>query len=133
MKKYIRIILLLISLTSIMSGAIQAIAPEFVLKFVGSAVDLTTKQLFATVGMFMFLFGGMMVHALYHEDDNRVVIIWSAFQKFGASIAVGIGIMKGVFLPVVGMVAAFDFISGILFFVYLRSLSSGSITNTREM
>ena len=124
MKKYIRLILLLISVTTLFSGAMQLIAPAFVLKFVGAAIDINTRQMFATIGMFMFLFGGMMIHALYHEDDNRVVIFWSALQKFGASIIVAIGIMKGVFLPVAGMVAAFDFVSGILFLVYLRSLKS---------
>jgi hypothetical protein len=80
--------------------------------------------LFATIGMFMFFFGGMMIHALYHEDDNRVVVIWSAFQKLGASVAVAIGILKGIFLPVAGMVAAFDLFSCVLFLVYLQSLKS---------
>jgi hypothetical protein len=130
MKKFLRLILLLISVTTLISGAMQAIAPAFVLNFVGAEIDATTRQLFATIGMFMFLFGGMMIHALYHEDDNRVVVIWSAFQKLGASVAVAIGIMKGVFLPVAGMVAAFDFVSGILFFAYLKSLKSNeTLTN----
>jgi hypothetical protein len=124
MKKYLRLIILLISVITLISGAIQVVAPAVVLNFVGAAIDLTTKQLFATIGMFMFLFGGMMIHALYNEYDNRVVVIWSALQKLGASIAVVIGIVKGAFLPVAGMVAAFDFFSGILFFVYRRSLNS---------
>ena len=119
-----RLILLLISVTTLFSGAMQLVAPAFVLKFVGAAIDTNTRQLFATIGMFMFLFGGMMIHALYHEDNNEVVIFWSALQKLGASVIVAVGIMKGVFLPVAGMVAAFDFVSGILFFVYLRSLKS---------
>ena len=124
MKKYLRIMLLLISVSTLISGALQVISPEFVLKFVGATVDLTTKQLFATIGMFMFFFGGMMIHALYNEDDNRIVVIWSIFQKLGASAAVAIGIVKGVFLPVAGLVSAFDFVSGILFFVYLQRLKS---------
>lgn len=124
MKKYLRIILLLISVSTLISGAMQVISPELVLNFVGASVDLTTKQLFATIGMFMFLFGGMMIHALYHEEDNRVVVIWSALQKLGASVAVAIGIVKGVFLPVAGLVATFDFVSAILFVVYLQSLKS---------
>jgi hypothetical protein len=124
MKKYLRLILLLISVTTLISGAMQVVAPAFVLNFVGAAIDLATKQLFATIGMFMFLFGGMMIQALYDEDDNHVVVIWSALQKFGAAIAVVLGIIKGVFLPIAGMVAAFDFVSGILFFIYLRSFIS---------
>lgn len=126
MKKYLRIILLLISVSTIISGAVQTIIPEFVLNFVGAAVDITTNQLFATIGMFMFFFGGMMIHALYHEDDNQVVVIWSALQKLGAAIAVAIGIMKGIFLPLAGLVATFDLVSAILFVVYLRSLKSSS-------
>ena len=124
MKKYLRLILLLISVITLISGAVQTVAPAFVLNFVGVATGLATKQLFATIGMFMFLFGGMMIQALYDEDANRVVVIWSALQKFGAALVVVLGIIKGVFLPVAGMVASFDFVSGILFFVYLRSLSS---------
>lgn len=127
MKKYLRLILLLISVTTLISGAIQTVAPALVLNFVGAAIDLTAKQLFATIGMFMFLFGGMMIHALYNEDDNRVVVIWSALQKLGAALAVTAGIIKGIFLPVAGVVAAFDFFSGILFFIYLRNLNSRKI------
>ncbi len=126
MKKYLRIILLLISVTTLLSGAMQVIAPAYVLNFVGAEIDTTTKQLFATIGMFMFLFGGMMIHALYHEDDNRVAVTWSALQKLGAAIAVAVGIIKGVFLPVAGLVASFDFVSGILIFVYLRSLKNAN-------
>ena len=124
MKKYLRMVILLISLITVFSGAMQVVSPSFVLQFVGAQVDVTTQQLFATIGMFMFLFGGMMVHALYSAADNRVVVIWSGLQKFLAAVAVGIGIQKGVFLPVAGLVASFDFASGILFFVYLRSLKS---------
>ena len=124
MKKYLRTVILLIAIVTIFSGMMQVIAPAFVLHFVGVQIDDATKQLFATIGMFMFLFGGMMVHALYDVNDNRVVIIWSALQKLGASIAVGIGILYGIFaLPAAG-VALFDFCSGILFFYYLKSLTA---------
>jgi tetrahydromethanopterin S-methyltransferase subunit G len=122
MKKYFRVVILVISVITVFSGAMQIVAPAFVLHFVGVQIDDATKQLFATIGMFMFLFGCMMVHALYDVHDNRVVVIWSALQKLGASIAVGIGILYGIFaLPAAG-VALFDFYSGILFFYYLKSL-----------
>ena len=70
--------------------------------------------------MFMFMFGGMMVHALYHEDNNRVVVIWSGLQKLGASVAVFIGIFNGTFILLAAGVAIFDLLSGLLFFYYLR-------------
>lgn len=120
MKKYIRLIILLISVATLFSGAMQVIAPAFVLNFVGAEIDTGTKQLFATIGMFMFLFGGMMIHALYHEDNNRVAVIWSGLQKLGASAAVFIGIFNGVFIPIAAGVALFDLLSALLFFYYLR-------------
>lgn len=120
MKKYIRVIILLISIATLFSGAMQVVAPAFVLNFVGAEIDTSTKQLFATIGMFMFLFGGMMIHALYNEDNNRVVIIWSGLQKLGASVAVFIGIFNGVFVPIAAGVALFDLLSALLFFYYLR-------------
>lgn len=124
MKKLIRPILLLISLTTLLSGALQVIAPSFVLNFVGVEIDAATKQLFATIGMFMFLFGGMMVHVLYNEDNNRVAIMWSGLQKLGASVAVFVGIYKGIFVSLAAGVAAFDLLSGVLFFYYLKTLNS---------
>ncbi|MEO8146686.1 MAG: patatin [Bacteroidia bacterium] len=127
MKKFIRIILLLISVTTLLSGAMQVIVPAYVLNFVGAEIDETTKQLFATIGMFMFLFGGMMIHVLYNEEDNRVAVIWSGLQKLGASVAVFIGIYKGVFIALAAGVASFDLLSGILFFYYLRILKSNEI------
>ena len=120
MKKYIRLIILLISVATLFSGAMQVVAPAFVLNFVGAEIDTTTKQLFATIGMFMFMFGGMMVHALYHEDNNRVVVIWSGLQKLGASVAVFVGIFNGTFILLAAGVAVFDLLSGLLFFYYLR-------------
>ena len=120
MKKYIRLIILLISIATLFSGAMQVVAPAFVLNFVGAEIDTNTKQLFATIGMFMFMFGGMMVHALYHEDNNRVVVIWSGLQKLGASVAVFVGIFNGTFILLAAGVAVFDLLSGLLFFYYLR-------------
>lgn len=127
MKKFIRLIILLISIATLFSGAMQAIAPAFVLNFVGAEINTTSKQLFATIGMFMFLFGGMMIHALYHVENNRVVVIWSGLQKLGASAAVFIGIFNGTFILLAAGVAVFDLFSALLFFYYLKTLKSDAI------
>jgi len=123
MTKFIRLIILLIAVTTLISGAMQVIMPSFVLKFVGAQINTTTSQLFATIGMFMFLFGAMMIHALYNEENNRVVVIWSGLQKAGASVAVFIGIYKGVFITLAAGVAIFDLLSALLFFYYLKTLN----------
>jgi len=124
MLKFIRIIILLISVTTVFSGAMQVIMPSFVLKFVGAQIDTTTSQLFATIGMFMFLFGAMMIHALYNEENNRVAVTWSGLQKLGASVAVFIGIFNEVFVPLAAGVAIFDLLSAVLFFYYLKTLKN---------
>jgi len=128
MKKYLRLTILLISIATLLSGGLQLFEPGIVLNFVGVGIDTSTKQLFATIGMFMFLFGAMMIHALYNEENNRVVIFWSALQKLGASLAVFIGILKGVFISLTAGIAIFDLLSGLLFFYYLKTLSKDEIS-----
>ena len=120
MKKYISLIIIIISVSTIISGLLQVLAPGFVLHFIGAEVSLASSQLFATIGLFMAIFGGMMMHALYSSSANQAAILWSAFQKFGACLAVIAGILQGVFAPVAGGVAAFDLLSGILFLYYFK-------------
>ena len=122
MKKYIRLILLLISVITFISGVTQVLIPAVVLSFVGATDDPATRHLFSTIGMFMFLFGGMMIQVLYNENNNRVAVLWSGFQKLAAATAVFIGIFKGVFVPIAAGVAIFDFLSGLLFLYYLTIL-----------
>ena len=68
----------------------------------------------------MLLFGGMVIHTLYESNTSKTILFWAGLQKIGAAIAVGLAIQKGLFNNLAGLVAAFDLLSGILFFVYLR-------------
>ena len=120
--KYLRLVLLLIAIATVLSGLTQVIAPAFVLETVGAQIDPTTKHFFAIVGMFMFLFGGMMIHAIYSERANHAAFFWSGLQKLGAAIAVFLGIANDLFAPIAAGVAGFDLLSGILIFIYMRSL-----------
>jgi len=122
MIKFIRLITLVISIATVVSGAIQAIRPSFILGLVGGESAATSNHFFAIIGMFMFLFGCMMIHALYNAHENRAAVLWSAFQKLGASVAVFIGIYHHLFSPIAGLVAGFDFISFVLFFIYYRMI-----------
>jgi hypothetical protein len=101
----------------------QLIAPSFVLNSVGVEITPTTKQLFATIGMFMIMFGGLIVQALYSVQQNGAAILWGALQKIGASLAVFIGIFHHLFSPVAALVASFDFVSFILLIIYYRNIS----------
>lgn len=125
MKKYLNLIVLLISVATVLSGLTQVFVPGFVLNVVGASVTPTSSHFFAIVGMFMALFGGLMLHAVYSEYPNRVAILWCALQKLGAFVAVGLGILNGIFSIMAGGVALFDLFSGLLFLYYLKTLPSG--------
>lgn len=120
--KSLRLLILLIAVITLITGLTQILIPGFGLGIVGVGVDATTRILFSIIGMFMFLFGGMLIHAVYNEVLSRVPLLWSFLQKLGASIAVSLGIVQGLFAPIAAVVAVFDFTSAILILIYLRSL-----------
>lgn len=122
MKKYLRLILLIIALLTLLTGLTQMLAPQFILNLIGVEINPTIKLLFAIVGMFMFLFGGIIGHALYNEDQSRVALFWSGIQKFGASVAVFLAVAQGVFTSITLAVSAFDLLTSVLIFVYLRTM-----------
>jgi len=123
MNKYLNVIVILISLATILSGLTQLIMPGFVLAFIGASITDTTSHFFAIIGMFMALFGGLMLHAVYSAQPQKPAILWCAFQKLGAFVAVGLGIISGIFTPIAASVALFDLFSGLLFLYYLKKMN----------
>jgi hypothetical protein len=113
-------ILVLISVTTLVSGLVQVFAPAFILGLVGAEITPATKQCFGTVGMFMFLFGGMLLQVLLSRQMVAPVFLWAGLQKVGAFVAVGIGVMAHVFSLTAMLVACFDLLSGILIFTYMK-------------
>jgi len=122
LKKYLNFIVVLISAATVLSGGLQVLAPAFVLRLVGAEITPTTSHFFAIIGMFMFLFGGLMLHTVYSARSSRVPVLWCALQKIGACIAVGIGIYNGLFSMMAAGVALFDLLSGLLFLYYHTTL-----------
>ncbi|WP_426592303.1 hypothetical protein ACPPVS_10970 [Cellulomonas sp. McL0617] len=108
---------------TVLSGAVQVVAPGFVLGVIGGADDHTTRQLFATVGMFMVVVGALLATTLRRPRPDPDVVLWSALQKVGAAVAVAIGVANSVFDPVALLVATFDLLTGVLLFFYLRALA----------
>jgi hypothetical protein len=105
---------LAIAVITVATGAIQIVAPAFVLGTIGAEMTPTTRHLFGTVGMFMALFGGALLHALQRPVERRIVVLWAALQKFGAVAAVGLGVARGLFSPLALGVAGFDLLSGLV-------------------
>ena len=109
-------LILAISAITIVSGLVQMVAPAFVLGIVGVNQDTTSEQLFATIGMFMTLFGAMLFQALRSATNQQVAVFWAAMQKFGACIVVFIGVQRHVFSTFALLIAGFDGLSGCLIF-----------------
>lgn len=108
-------VLLLIAILTVFSGAVQTIAPDFVLRVVDAERSPASLHFFAIVGMFMILFGGLLWQALLSASPQPLAVFWAGLQKFGASIAVALGTIRGIFhSPFAWGVAALDLISGVL-------------------
>lgn len=112
--------LIAIGVITALSGATQAAAPSRVLRPLSVRDDDTSRQLFATVGMFMVVVGGALVNALLGPARAPMVVFWAMIQKFGAAGAVTIGVRRGVFSPLALAVASFDFLSGVLAGAYWK-------------
>ncbi len=121
MKKFLNLIIVAISAATVLSGLTQMVAPKFVLGFIGGQITPAAAHFFSIIGMFMVLFGGLMLHTIYSAVPARAAILWCAFQKLGAFAAVSLGIINGIFSFLAIGVALFDLFSGILFLYYLKS------------
>jgi hypothetical protein len=108
---------------TVLSGAVLILWPGGVLGILGSEQSATTLHLFGLVGMFMALFGGALLHALFGARNAPIVVLWSGLQKVGAVTAMTIGVVHGIFSPLGLAVAAFDLVSALLIFAYLFRMS----------
>lgn len=111
-------LLVAIGIITVASGLLQLVAPEMVLRLVGAEATPTTRHFFAIVGMFMTLFGGLLLHALFSPAHHPAMVFWASLQKFGASLAVGVGVLHHIFSGLALLVAGFDFLSGLLILWY---------------
>ncbi len=124
-KNWLYWVLALIAASTVLSGLVQLVSPGFVLHVVGGATDPAGEHFFRIGGMFMVLFGGMMLHALLAAGDHPLPVLWASFQKLGAAAAVGIGVSRGFFSSTALLVAGFDLLTGILMLIYWRSIRQG--------
>jgi len=113
-------LLALIAATTVISGLVQLVAPQFILHLTGASTDAAGQHFFRLVGMFMILFGSLLLHAMFADHDEPVAVFWCMWQKFGAAAGVTVGILHGLFGPTAWIVAAFDFITAILILLYWR-------------
>ncbi|MGO4144787.1 hypothetical protein AB4Y77_06845 [Paenarthrobacter sp. YAF11_1] len=124
----LRAVLAVIAVITVLTGAVQVPFGGQVLQLIGADSTSETRQLFGTVGMFMVVVGGLLLHTLLNAVPAPEVVLWSGLQKTGAFGAVGIGVLNGVFAPLALMVAFFDLATGILLFIYWRRHSAAPAT-----
>lgn len=115
-----------IAAATVLSGLVQVVSPGFVLNAMSSEITSTTKHFFAIVGMFMMLFGGLFLHALLSKRNHPIPVMWASLQKFGAAIAVALGVMNHIFSFLALGVAGFDLLSGILGVLYWLRISDAN-------
>jgi hypothetical protein len=115
-------VLVVIAGLTIFSGLFQIVAPGFELRLLSVETTSTSEHLFATIGMFMVLFGGLFLNALIIPVHHPIIIFWGSLQKFGASAAVGLGVQHHIFSSLALLVATFDFCSGILGICYWNKI-----------
>ncbi|MEH1864835.1 MAG: hypothetical protein V7K69_07460 [Nostoc sp.] len=120
--KILRLSLIGIAIFTIVSGLLQMVLPSLVLYIVSAEVTPTSQHFFAIIGMFMLLFNGALLQALISLQPQPIVLIWAGLQKFGASIAVCLAVIKLIFSPFALLIAGFDLLSGVLIFWYLLRL-----------
>lgn len=90
------------------------LSPEFVLGIIGGEITDSTLHFFGIIGMFMVLFGGLLLHSLSGSQNRPVAVLWCGLQKYGAAAAIALGVINGLFSWLAVGVALFDLFSGIL-------------------
>lgn len=108
----LRTAVLAIAAITVASGLAQLVAPGFVLGLIGGSTTATTEHFFAIIGMFMAIVGGLVLHAELAADSRAVALLWGSLQKYGAAIAVALGVGRGLFGALALLVAGFDLVSG---------------------
>ena len=64
--------LLLIAVGTVVSGIVQMLLPQLVMGFVGADVTVGASHFFAIIGMFMTLFGGLVMQVLLDSADHPI-------------------------------------------------------------
>ena len=114
-----------IAATTVLTGAVQILWPSPILWILNAERSPTALHFFGLVGMFMALFGGMLLHAQFSGQNVSVAGLWAGLQKFGAVAGVGLGVAHGIFAPLALFVAGFDFVSALLILAYRSSVLRG--------
>ncbi len=100
---------------SVLVGALTAFFGLLVLAFPKTMLDLLdadkpdpSSYLFGIVGVFILLFGGLLIDAARRANPPPVALFWCVLQKCASVLVLLIALITGVFGALALLVAAFD-------------------------
>lgn len=110
----LRLVPVLIGAVTVLTGVCRLFAPGPVLDLLSADSTGISRHLFATVGMFMVVVGGLLVQGLLPPAPPPYLLLWAGPQKFGAFALVGVGVLRDLFGPLALLVAFFDLATALL-------------------
>ncbi|RKH00618.1 patatin-like phospholipase family protein [Corallococcus carmarthensis] len=117
-----RWVLAAIGWITLVAGVVQLLIPGVELHLLRADTSATPAYFFRIVGMFMVLFGGLLLHGLHEPRANPAAFLWTGLEKVGACVMVAIGVGRGLLSPLALAVAAFDAVSAVLVLAFYASL-----------
>ncbi|MDQ3980295.1 MAG: hypothetical protein M3314_12195 [Actinomycetota bacterium] len=111
-----------VAAVTIGAGLVQLMAPGFVLGLLNGESTTSTRQLFAIVGMFMAVVGGVLLHGLMTHGERQVILLWAGVQKAAAGFLVTHAVTNDVVSGLALVVALNDLVSSGLIFWYRSTL-----------
>jgi hypothetical protein len=118
---------------TVASGGVQLLFTGWELELLQAESTPAARHFFAIVGMFMVLFGGLLLHGLQRPAARRVALTWATLQKVGASAAVGLGVLTAVFSSLALLVAAFDLLSAAVLVAYMWMVENATAKDAAEL
>lgn len=115
----------LVAVLSLVGGGVLIFAPalaRYILAAPPVVVDPVLRVLLGVVGFFIALLGAAFLHALLDRPAPPLLIFYIVWEKFGAALAVVLGIAAGVFAPFLWGLVAYDVASGLLIARYWQRL-----------
>lgn len=111
-----------IAIVTLLTGLTQVVVPGLVLSLVQGDTAPTSLHFFRIIGMFMALFGGLLLQASrLPARAAEAPLLWCTLQKWGAAAAVSWAVGMHLMSPLALGIALFDAASALLLRAYARS------------
>jgi hypothetical protein len=115
-------LLIAVAVITILSGLLQIIVPETILKSMGVNPIPEIVYFFRIVSLLTGLFGGALLHAALSDQLQTIVLLWASLQKILGAAAVLLAVLSGLLAAGALAAAGYDLIAG-LFILWYRQRS----------